>query len=240
MGFGDIAATKKKAEAGDPQAQLSLADVLVGNYKKAEALQWYRTAAEQGSVEAKSRLGEMLLFGGTGIPANQSVKAIPTEGIRWTFEAATNRNAKAYLNMSRAFQSGIGVSTNLIAAYAWLQLYSESGSVVGRAWLNDLALKLDVKSIESAQLLAARYRAGLWPSLSPRAIAEGDTRLKLTGVTLGKNPVASINGRTLTEGESVKVLLEDGHLEIICLRIKQNAVLIRIAGEHEPRWLTMK
>ena len=51
--------------------------------------------------------------GAVGIPSSQSVKANPTEGIRWTFEAATNRDAKAFLNMSKALQNGIGVSTNL-------------------------------------------------------------------------------------------------------------------------------
>jgi TPR repeat protein len=82
MGFSDVAATKQRAEAGDAQAQLSLANTLSFNFKKAESLLWYRKAAEQNVVEAKSRLGEMLLFGDAGIPANQSVKANPSEGIR--------------------------------------------------------------------------------------------------------------------------------------------------------------
>jgi TPR repeat protein len=91
----DVAVIKEKAEAGDPNAQLSLADTLSFNFRKADALPWYRKAAENGIVEAKSRLGEMLLFGGYGAPVSQNVPANPVEGIRWTYDAATNGNSKA-------------------------------------------------------------------------------------------------------------------------------------------------
>lgn len=239
MGFSNVAATKQKAEAGDPQAQLSLADTLSFNFKNADALEWYRKAAQQGSVAAKSRLGNMLMFGATGIPSSQSVKANPTEGICWTFEAATNRDAKAFLNMSKALQDGIGVSTNLIEAYAWLQLYSETDSIVGRVWLNQLALKLDVQSLQKAQTMAEQFKAGQWPELSPRRMAEGDPRLKLGGVIEGKPSLAIINGKTLAEGESIAIKLKDGPLKIKCVQIKQDAVLISIEGENEPRWLTL-
>ncbi len=239
MGFSDVAATKQKAEAGDPQAQLSLADTLSFNFKSADALEWYRKAAQQGSVAAKSRLGEILMFGATGIPSSQSVKANPTEGIRWTFEAATNRDGKAFLNMSKALQNGIGVSTNLIEAYAWLQLYSENDSILGQAWLNQLALKLDVQSLQKAQTMAEQFKAGQWPELSPRRMAEGDSRLKLGGVIEGKPSLAIINGKSLAEGESITIKLKDGPLNVRCIQIKQDAVLISMEGENEPRWLTL-
>ena len=240
MGFSDVASTKQKAEAGDPQAQLSLADVLSSNFKKAEATQWYRKAADQGSVEAKSRLGGMLLFGDVGIPSFQTVKANPSEGVRWTFEAATNRNAKAWLNMSKALENGIGVSTNLIEAYAWLQLYSESEPILGRLWLNQMALKLDTQSLQTAQILAVHFKAGQWSALSPRKLAEGDSRLRLGGVTIGKNPLVIINGKTLAEGETTTISLKESHLKITCIQIKQGAVLVSIEGESEPRWLNLQ
>jgi len=201
---------------------------------------WYRKAAEQGVVEAKSRLGEMLLFGDTGLPANQSVKANPPEGIRWTFEAATNQNVKAFLNMSKAFQNGIGVNTNLIEAYAWLQLYAEHESIMGRIRLNQMALKLDTKSLSEVQRRAAQFKAGQWQAPAARKLAEGDSRLKLNGITLGKSPLAMINGKTLSEGESATISLKEMVLKIKCIQIKQDAVLISIEGESESRWLTLK
>jgi uncharacterized protein len=162
MGYSDVAATKQKAEAGDPQAQLSLGDTLAFNFKSADALNWYRKAADQGLVAAKSRIGEMLLFGRIGIPSNQGVSPNPTEGIRWTFEAATNFNAKACLNMSKAFENGVGVSTNLVEAYAWLQIYSEYNPTMGRVLLNQMALNMDTHSVEEAQAMALRFNPGHW------------------------------------------------------------------------------
>lgn len=241
MGFTDVAATKQRAEAGDALAQLSLGDTYLTNLKPSEALSWYRKASEQGLVEAKSRLGEILLFGGFGIPSTANVKPNPAEGIRWTFDAATNRNTKAYLNMSKAFQNGIGVSTNLIQAYAWLQLYAESGNILGQTWLNQLALKMDTKSIQEARAMTAQFKSGHWPVLLVRKLPEGDSRLKLGGIMVGgKTPLAIINGKTLTEGETTIISLKEGSLTIKCVQIKQDAVLVAIEGENEPRWLHLK
>lgn len=97
MGFGDVAAIKQKAEAGDAMAQVALADSLASRFQATEALLWYRKAAVQGNVGGQYYLGQMLLFGHAGIPANLSVAANPTEGILWTFKAATNHHAYAIL-----------------------------------------------------------------------------------------------------------------------------------------------
>jgi hypothetical protein len=50
MGLGDVAATKKKAEAGDAQSQRSLGDRLASNLRSADALQWYQRSANQSNV----------------------------------------------------------------------------------------------------------------------------------------------------------------------------------------------
>jgi TPR repeat protein len=164
MGFGDVAEIKKKAEAGDAFAQVKLADSLASNLKATEALQWYRKAAAQGNVEGKYHVGQMLLFGAPGIPTELAVKPNPTEGLRWTFMAATNFHPNACWNMGKALSRGLGTSTNLIGAYAWLKLFSEtgSGSIVGKVEMNQLALKLDAGSLQQGQNLAARFKAGEW------------------------------------------------------------------------------
>lgn len=240
-GYSDVAVTKEKAEAGDPDAELSLADTLSFNFKKADALGWYRKAAENGVVESESRLGEMLLFGASGIPASQSVPANPVEGIRWTYQAATNGNAKAWLNMSKAFQYGVGVSKDPVEAYAWLELYADTVPIEGPVMLNQMALSLDTTSIQQAQIIVAECRSGQWPAISPRKIADGDPRLRLEGITFGgKVTLATINGKTLEEGESANVSLKKDVLKITCVKIKEDSVLVLIDGEDEPRWLSLK
>ncbi len=85
MGFTDIAELKRKAEAGDPAAQFSLAGVLEGQNRPADAMEWYQKVAARGNVEAVYRMGKMLLTGAYGIPADKSVKADPMAGIQLIF-----------------------------------------------------------------------------------------------------------------------------------------------------------
>lgn len=242
MGFGDVAEIKKKAEAGDPAAQVKLGDSLASSFHATEALQWYQKAAAQGNVEGKFHVGQMLLFGAPGIPANLTVKPNQTEGIRWTFMAATNYHPYACWNMGKALSQGLGTSTDPVAAYAWLKLFSETtpGSIVGKVQMNELALKLDTASLQQAQDLAARFKAGQWQAPVIRSIPEGDARLKLNGITFGgKTPLAVINGKTLSEGETAKIVIKPATLNVKCLKIEKEAVTVAIEGEDTPRRLSL-
>lgn len=242
IGLGDVAAIKQKADARDSNAQVALGDMLASKYRYAEALQWYRKAANQGNPEAAYQVGRLLLFGASGIPKDQVVKPIPTEGIRWTFQAATNLHRSACRNMSTALQSGLGVSPDLVEAYAWLQLVAESngGSIVGRSDLNTLALKLDTSAIQRAQTLAAQFKAGNWQRPVTRAIPEGATSLKLNGIAGGKTPLAIINSKTFAEGESGTIPFKPVPLAVKCLKIDKDSVLIAVDGEDAPRVLRLK
>jgi hypothetical protein len=262
-----VAAIKKKAEAGDAQAQRSLADCLAGNFRCADALQWYRKAANQGNIDAAYQVGNMLLFGRVGIPKDQCVEPEPPEGIRWTFRAATNRHADACWNMSKALQHGIGVGTNSVEAYAWLQVAADFSMVpiVQRGQLNNMALIMDSRSIDQAQALAQRFKAGAWrcpavaaiSGIEPRQklnggknadgnrerslISEVEPHLKLNGITLsGKSSLCIINGKNLSEGESSKIPLGPRSPMIRCLKIEKDSVLISIEGEDAPKSLHLK
>ncbi|MEI8042557.1 MAG: tetratricopeptide repeat protein [Verrucomicrobiota bacterium] len=243
MGMGDVTAIKKKAEAGDAGAQVALGDALASRFHAIEALDWYRKAAAQGNVEGKYHVGDMLLFGAPGIPNNLTVRPNPAEGIRWTFMAATNFHAHACWNMGKALRHGLGVSTNLVAAYAWLSLFANTtpGSIVGRVQMNELALQLDTAALQEAQNLAAQFKAGNWQAPLTRAIPEGDSRLKLSGITFGaKTPLAVVNGKTLSEGESAAISVKPGTLTIKCLKIEKDSVLITVEGEDAPRLLRLR
>jgi hypothetical protein len=185
----------------------------------------------------------MLLFGGPGIPQAFAVRPNHAEGIRWTFMAATNFHPQACRNMATALREGYGTRTNLVEAYAWLKLYAgtSTGSTAGRGEMNRLALQMDTDSLGQAEALAAQFKAGKWHAPVARAIPEGDSRLKLGGITFGgKNSLAVINGKTLSEGESAVVSVKPGRLTIKCLKIEKDSVLIRVDGEDAPRLLHLK
>jgi hypothetical protein len=176
--------------AGDPAAQVALGNSLASAFHATEALQWFQTAAARGSLEGKFHAGQMLLFGAPDIPSTLAVTPIQADGLRWTFMAATNFHPQACLNMGRALRNGLGTSTNLVAAYAWLTLYSETipGSIVGRVEMNELALMMDTSSLQQAQILAAQFKAGHWQAPIIRSIPDGDARLKLNGITSMARP----------------------------------------------------
>jgi len=243
MGFGDVATLRKKAEGGDLEAQRSLANSLASNLRAADALLWYRKAANQGDLEAIYRIGDMLLFGAAGIPNDQRVEATPLEGIRWTFRAATNRHSNACWNMSKAFQRGIGVSTNLVEAFAWLKVSAELSTAprVQRVHLNSMALAMDARNLQLAESLAQQFKAGHWRYPVLAAIPENDSRLKLNGISLGsKTSLCIINGKSLNEGETANVSVGRKVLTVRCLTIEKNSVRIVVEGEDVPRTLSLK
>jgi hypothetical protein len=241
-GFGDIATIKQKAEAGDARAQVALGDSLSANFYSLEALDWYRKAADQKDTEGAYHAGHLLLFGGVGIPKEQTVKPNPSEGIRWTFQAATNLDPNALHDMSRAYQQGLGVSSNAIQAYAWQQLYAETspGSAVGKVELNQMALKLDTATIQQAQQLAAEFKQLRWSQPTSRALPN-ETNLKVSSIVLGRPRLTVINGKTFEEGESGKVVMNPrGSVAIHCLKIEKDFVVLSVEGEDTPRRLTLK
>src|SRR5688572_29526283 len=138
----DISVTRQKAEAGDIRAQLALADHLEDNQRPMDAVKWYQNAATKQQVEAYYRLGNIYLFGAASDEAGQSVLADPVAGAKWTFRAATNLHARACLNMSRVMERGLATRTNLIEAYAWMQMFAEREPVAGRAELTNLTGRL--------------------------------------------------------------------------------------------------
>jgi TPR repeat protein len=241
MGLGDMAEIKRRAEAGDAAAQVTLANSLAAHSQSPEAFQWYRRAAIHGNADGEYHVGQMLLFGGAGFQG-RAAQTDQVEGLHWTFMAATNRQPYGLWNMSKALQQGLGTSTNLIAAYAWLKLFSETspGGIVGRVEMNTLALKMSTVDLQAAENLAAQFKLGNWQSPIVRVIPEGDSRLKLGGIFYGtKMPVAVINGKTFAEGESGDISVKPGKIKIKCLNVRQDSVVIAVDGEDGNRVLSL-
>jgi TPR repeat protein len=238
---GNLAITKERAERGDVRSQVELADNLAANLLVAQAVEWYQKAAAQGNAQAMFRLGEIYL-GGVTTPndPDQRVAANVMEGVRWTFEAATNYHSEACHNMSLILQTGVGLNTNLVEAYAWLELYARSNAVAARPEMDRLAMHMDLKEIQESHLMAGQFMSHQWPRLCLRKYSDADLALKINGITVGPVSMAIINGRTFEEGDSGEVPARDGPARITCLKVALDSVLIAVDGETEPRLLHMK
>src|ERR1043165_9947716 len=126
----DFNAIKTKAEKGDAKAQTELGQIYeVGQGVKqdyAEAVKWYRKAAEQDYDEAENLLGDMYA-GGLGVP-NHSEAELDKEAANWYRKAAEQGNAKAQSNLGGMYRFGHGVPQDYVEAYKWFNLAASSGN----------------------------------------------------------------------------------------------------------------
>jgi len=81
----------------------------------AEALKWYRKAAEQGNAAAQFNLGVMY-DNGQGVPQDRA------EALQWFRKAADQGSASAQFNVGVAYLKGQGVPQDYVEAHRWFNL----------------------------------------------------------------------------------------------------------------------
>ncbi|KAG0260906.1 hypothetical protein DFQ27_003272 [Actinomortierella ambigua] len=87
-----------------------------------DALGWLRKSAEQGSSEARYRLGLRYLSG-------QGVERSNAEAASWFLMAAKQGNVGAQSNMGYMYQNGLGVERDDAEAVAWFREAASKGVV---------------------------------------------------------------------------------------------------------------
>jgi hypothetical protein len=78
----------------------------------AEAVKWYRKAAEQGFADAQNKLGDCY-YKGEGVNANFA------EAVKWFRKGAEQGYPKAQFSLSNCYSIGDGVKRNLYEAGKW-------------------------------------------------------------------------------------------------------------------------
>ncbi len=125
----------KLAKVGDEDAQLAVARAYeVGKQVKRnrlEAAKWYRTAAEQGNVEAQFRLGRLVHQGGDGLKQDLQMAAKLYE----TAAELGSVDAQNWLGYS--YQHGIGLEVNEDKALEWYRKAADAGHAAAQ---NNLGL----------------------------------------------------------------------------------------------------
>lgn len=102
-----------------------------GNY--AEALKWFRKAAEQGLPHAQYNLG-LMYDQGKGIVKD------PSEAIKWFTKAAIQGHDGAQYNLGCAYRDGEGIKQNFVESNKWYlkaaeQGYAEAQTSIGFSYL---------------------------------------------------------------------------------------------------------
>ena len=117
-----------KTVQAEPQPQtdskaneyLALGSQASQNGKYAEAVKWFRKAAEQGEAFAQYNLGVMYADG-------EGVTQDYAEAVKWYRMAAEQGIAEAQFNLGNAYNSGQGVAQNYAEAVKWYSKAAEQG-----------------------------------------------------------------------------------------------------------------
>lgn len=158
---------RQAAEAGDPQAQLLLAQAFVSSQDYSNAVYWYAKAAEQRQPEACRSLGDMYREG-LGIDKDskkavfwyrEAVKhgdsaakahlayslldgvGVETDialGMRLLTEAAHDGVVQAQFSLGQLYRTGRGVGKSITEAVKWFEMAAEQGYVEAQTSLGNL------------------------------------------------------------------------------------------------------
>ena len=113
----------------------------------AEAVKWYRKAAEQGHESAQFNLGVMY-DNGEGVTEDDA------EAVKWYRKAAEQGYDSAQYNLGVMYAKGEGVPEDDVAAYAWFSVAAASGDDDGLFNRDRIKGYLTPSQIDRGQVMA--------------------------------------------------------------------------------------
>ena len=135
QGRNRIPETTKKAELGDLESQLQLANYYRWEIKSdpnfKEALKWYMKAAEQGDASALNNLGCMY-FMGDGVEESEE------KAFKLFHKSAEIGNNSSQYSVGLMIHEGVGTMTNKEEAVKWIRLAAEQGHAEAQKMLTNI------------------------------------------------------------------------------------------------------
>ena len=95
---------------------------------QAEAVKWYRKAAEQNLAAGQHNLG-VCYYNGEGVAKDQ------VEAVKWFRKAAEQNYAEAQYSLGNCYTKGFGVAKDQVEAVKWYRKAAEQNYVVAQYWL---------------------------------------------------------------------------------------------------------
>src|SRR6266481_3770679 len=157
-----LAEIRAGADKGDAKAQYELARAFfsgtLGVAKdEAEAVKWFRKAAEQNVADAQYNLGVCYANG-------QGVTEDAAEAVKWFRKAAEQNLADAQYNLGVCYDSGEGVAKDEVEAYKWWLLAAGQGNDDAKYNMTIVENKMSREQIAEGQRLARDFKLRKVPS----------------------------------------------------------------------------
>ena len=157
-----LAEIRAGADKGDAKAQYELGRAFfsgtLGVAKdEAEAVKWFRKAAEQNVADAQFSLGVCYANG-------QGVTEDDAESVKWFRKAAEQNLADAQYNLGVCYDSGEGVAKDEVEAYKWWLLAAGQGNDDAKYNMTIVENKMSREQIAEGQRLARDFKLRKVPS----------------------------------------------------------------------------
>lgn len=163
----DLAALLRSAEAGDAEAQFTLASALYQGGSAEQAVGWLKKATERKHPKAWRLLGD---FHAKGLVAKG--KADPREAASCYLKSAALGDAAAMGKLSECYFEGKGVARSAFTGVKWLRSAAESGD---RGAARLLAMRLS----EGDDVPRDPAEAYLWLIVGTEGFGQGLWSVKL-------------------------------------------------------------
>jgi TPR repeat protein len=121
----------------------------------AQAVEWYRKAADQGNADAQFFLASCY-DAGAGVPRDYA------QGAKWWRKAAEQGNAAAQKNLGWKYLRGVGVPQDYVLAHIWLNLAASRGVEEAVRGRDIAARRMTPAQIAEAQKLARKRKPTKW------------------------------------------------------------------------------
>src|SRR3989440_469855 len=157
-----LAEIRAGADKGDAKAQYELGRAFfsgtLGVAKdEAEAVKWFRKAAEQNVADAQFSLG-VCYANGQGVPEDDA------EAVKWFRKAAEQNLADAQYNLGVCYDSGEGVVKDEVEAYKCWLLAAGQGNDDAKYNMTIVENKMSREQIAEGQRLARDFKPRKVPS----------------------------------------------------------------------------
>src|SRR6266516_4846113 len=157
-----LAEIRAGADKGDAKAQYELgraffSGTLGVSKDEAEAVKWFRKAAEQNVADAQYNLGVCYANG-------QGVTEDDAEAVKWFRKAAEQNLADAQYNLGVCYDSGEGVAKDQVEAYKWWLLAAGQGNDDAKHNMTIVENKMTREQIAEGQRLARDFKPRKVPS----------------------------------------------------------------------------
>src|SRR5437016_4270282 len=157
-----LAEIRAGADKGDAKAQYELGRAFfsgtLGVAKdEAEAVKWFRKAAEQNVTDAQFSLG-VCYANGRGVTKDDA------EAVKWFRKAAEQNLADAQYNLGVCYDSGEGVVKDEVEAYKWWLLAAGQGNDDAKYNMTIVENKMSRENTEEGKWLARELQRREFPS----------------------------------------------------------------------------